>query len=66
MTDVGDIERAVAGLPPRDLAAFRAWFERFDAERFDRRIADDAAAGRLDRFAEDALAELRQGTIREL
>ena len=27
---VDDIEKAVAKLPPEQLAEFRAWFERFD------------------------------------
>jgi hypothetical protein len=66
MTTVDDIERAVARLPPEDLAAFRAWFEAFDAERFDERIARDAAAGKLDRLAEEALAAHRAGKSREL
>ena len=66
MTTVDDIERAVAKLPPEDLAAFRAWFEAFEAERFDERIARDAAAGKLDRLADDALAAHREGKSREL
>jgi hypothetical protein len=63
---IEEIEKAVAELPPEDLAKFRAWFERFEAERFDSRIARDAASGRLDGMAEDALAEFRAGRAREL
>lgn len=66
MTSVDEIERAVAQLPPDDLAAFRAWFERFEAEHFDRLIDEDVRRGRLDRFADEAVAEFRQGTLREL
>ena len=66
MTKVADIEEAVSRLPPEDLAAFRAWFEAFEAERFDRRIEEDAEAGRLDRFADEALGDLRRGNVREL
>jgi hypothetical protein len=66
MTTVDDIERAVAKLAPDDLAAFRAWFEAFDAERFDERIARDAASGKLDGLAEEALAAHRAGKSREL
>ncbi len=63
---VQDIEKAVAQLPPEELAAFRAWFEAFDAARFDEKIARDAASGRLDRLADEALADHRRGRSREL
>jgi hypothetical protein len=63
---VQDIENAVAKLPPEELAAFRAWFEAFDAARFDERIARDAASGRLDQLADEALADHRRGRSREL
>jgi hypothetical protein len=66
MTSVAEIESAVAKLPPDELAAFRTWFEAFEAERFDRAIADGAASGKLDRFADEALADLRNGDVREL
>jgi hypothetical protein len=63
---VQDLEKAVAQLPPEELAAFRAWFEAFDAARFDERIARDAASGRLDQLADEALADHRRGRSREL
>ncbi len=63
---VEDIEKAVSRLPPEELARFRAWFEAFDAARFDDKIARDAASGRLDRLAEAALDDLRKGRAREL
>jgi hypothetical protein len=63
---VEDLERAVAKLAPDELAHFRAWFETFDAERFDRKIERDAQAGKLDQFAEEARADFRAGRAREL
>jgi hypothetical protein len=48
------------------LAAFRAWFEAFDAARFDERIEQDATNGRLDRLAEAAVLAHRKGRSREL
>lgn len=63
---IEDLENAVAKLPPDDLARFRAWFETFDAERFDDRIERDAKAGKLDRLAEQAIDDLRKGRAREL
>jgi hypothetical protein len=66
MPTLEDIERAVSELPQEQLARFRAWFEEFEATRFDQRIERDAKAGRLDRLAEQALSDFRAGRIREL
>jgi hypothetical protein len=66
MTTVEEIENAVAKLPPDELDAFRAWFAAFDAARFDEKIERDIEAGRLDRLAEQALANHRGGRTREL
>ena len=63
---IEDIEKAVAELPPDQFARFRDCFERFDAARFDRKIERDAAAGKLDRFAEQAIDDFRKGRAREL
>jgi hypothetical protein len=56
---IEEIEKAVSQLPPDDLARFRAWFEEFEAARFDRRIEADAVSGRLDHLADQALADYR-------
>lgn len=66
MTTLEDIEKAVAELPPDQLMQFRAWFEQFEAARFDQRIERDAKAGRLDQLAEQALADFCAGRAREL
>jgi hypothetical protein len=62
MSTLEDIEKALSELPPDELAEFRAWFEAFDAARFDEKIEHDAKAGRLDRLAEQALADFRAGS----
>jgi hypothetical protein len=66
MTTVDEIENAVRALPPDQLARFRAWFDDFDAARFDEKIARDSGSGRLDRMADEALADRRAGRVREL
>jgi hypothetical protein len=66
MTTVEDIERAILQLPPAELDRFRQWFETLDAQRFDERIERDARAGKLDRMADEALADHRAGRTREL
>jgi hypothetical protein len=63
---IEDLEKAIAELPPDQLAKFRDWFEAFDAARFDEKIERDAKAGRLDGLAEQALADYAQGRAREL
>jgi hypothetical protein len=66
MSTVEEIEQAVSNLPPDDLARFRAWFEAFEAAHFDEKIERDAKSGKLDRLAEQALADHRAGRAREL
>jgi hypothetical protein len=63
---IEDLEKAVAKLPPDDLARFRAWFDEFDAARFDQKIERDANSGKLDRLADAAIDDLRKGRAREL
>jgi hypothetical protein len=63
---VDDLEKAVAKLSPDDLVRFRAWFEEFDAAKFEGKIGCDAHAGRLDRLAQQALADFRKGRACEL
>jgi putative SOS response-associated peptidase YedK len=65
MTTAEDIEKAVEQLTPRELAKFCAWFEMFQAERFDAAIARDAEAAKLDGLAEEALAAHRAGKSHE-
>jgi hypothetical protein len=63
---VEDIEKAIATLKPNELDRLRAWFEEFQAARFDEKIERDAKAGRLDRLAEQALDDYRKGSSREI
>ncbi|UPK23516.1 hypothetical protein [Bradyrhizobium sp. 195] len=61
-----DIERAIERLTPDELARFRAWFEQFDADRFDQALEHGVNAGKLDALAEEALNEYRAGQTRDL
>jgi len=63
---IEDLENAIAKLPPDQFAQFRAWFEAFDAARFDNKIERDAKAGKLDRLADEAIDDFRKGRAREL
>ena len=64
--NVGEIEAAVRKLTPERLAEFRAWFATFDAELWDKQFERDAKAGRLDKFADEALSDLREGRCKDL
>lgn len=66
MSTVQEIEEAVRRLDPSELEVFRAWFAEFDAELWDRELEADVAAGRLDRLAEEALDDLREGRCTDL
>jgi hypothetical protein len=64
MTTIETIEKAIAQLAPEELAKFRRWFLEFDAAAWDAQIEADAAAGKFDALAEEALAEYRAGKAR--
>jgi hypothetical protein len=66
MSTIQEIEHAIRQLPPDELAAFREWFREFDARLWDEQFERDAASGRLDALAEEALADLRAGRCTEL
>ncbi len=60
------IAHDIASLSPSELSAFRRWFLAYDAEQWDRAFEDDAAAGRLDGLAEEALNDERAGRTKPL
>lgn len=66
MTKLEKIEREIETLKPEELVRFRKWFAAFDAANWDAQIEADADSGRLDAFAERALAHHRAGRTRHL
>jgi len=66
MTTVKEIESALKDLPEERLAEFRAWYEAFDAERWDRQFEQDAEAGKLNALADEANADFDANRYREL
>jgi hypothetical protein len=61
MSNVENIERQIEALSPEELATLRAWFLEFDWAAWDRQIEADIKAGKLDRFAQDALRDHSSG-----
>jgi hypothetical protein len=63
---IEDIEKAIEKLGAREFDRLRAWFEEYQAARFDEKIARDAEAGKLDHLADVAVSDFRKGRAREL
>ncbi len=61
-----ELEKAVAKLSPEELAEFRWWFQDYDMDDWDRQITCDAEAGKLDKFAGEAIADYKAGRVKEL
>ncbi len=66
MTKLEELEKAVAGLEPEDLAKFRRWFEELDGALWDEKIERDAKDGKLDDLARQALTDHKNGRTKEL
>ena len=63
---VEEVEKAIAQLPQDQLREFRAWYEKFDAEAWDRQIEKDIADGNLDKIANKALTDHKAGKFKKL
>jgi hypothetical protein len=66
MGTVREIEAAVQGLSPSDLSNFRKWFDKFDADAWDKQFEKDAQSGKLGALADEALKDLREGRSKDL
>ena len=63
---VEDIEKAISELPQDELRKFRAWYEKFDSDAWDKQIEKDALNGRLDAIANTAIAAHKDGKSKKL
>lgn len=66
MTAVEIVEKQVKELSLRELAQFRHWFVKYDSDAWDEQIEADAAAGKLDALAKEAIAEYEAGIALEI
>ncbi len=66
MSTLETAEKIVTALSPDELARFRQWFAEFDGAQWDAQIEADAAAGKFDTLAEEALTEYRAGRATEI
>lgn len=66
MSNVQRIESAIRRLTPDELATLRHWFVQYDSEVWDRELERDAAAGKLDNLAAEALNDLANDRCMDL
>ena len=63
---ITELEQAVTQLSEEELVRFRAWFDEYFAEIWDKQIEEDAKAGRLDKFIAEATEEYDAGLSKPL
>jgi hypothetical protein len=61
MSTVEEIKRAIEQLPKEDFWRLSGWVARRHEDEWDRQIEADIRAGKLDRFAQEALREDSEG-----
>jgi hypothetical protein len=66
MTTIEEIERAIERLSASEFAKLREWVVQLDSDVWDRQIASDSSAGRLDAIAQAPVREHREGRSTEL
>jgi hypothetical protein len=66
MTKIEKLGNEIRKLSPKELATFRKWFAEFDAAAWDQQFEADARDGKLDRMADEALADHRAGRSQKM
>ena len=65
MARVEELANQVQRLNRDELAAFRDWFRKYDSDEWDKEIEEDVSAGKLDKLANEAIAEHKAGRTKE-
>ena len=66
MSRVEQIEAEIQRMSSEELAMFRAWFAEFDWESWNRQLAEDVKAGKLDALAALAVQDHESGRSTKL
>ena len=66
MSTLIEIEAAIERLPGSDFRRLRDWIGERDQQLWDKQLEADVAAGKLDRFAEEAIADFQAGRSKPL
>jgi len=65
MARIEELANEVQQLSREELAAFRDWFRKYDSDEWDKEIAEDIWAGRLEELADKAIADHKAGRTKE-
>jgi len=65
MSTVEEIEKAIIRLPKDDLTVLRGWFEELEAKIWDNQFEEDVRSGKLEKLANEAIADFRAGKCKE-
>ncbi len=63
MSNLEQIEAAILSLPSSEFDQLRLWFLDLDYERWEEEIAQNIEDGRLEVFAQEAIAEFESGGL---
>ena len=63
---VQELEKAVAQLSAEELHEFAQWFADYHQEEWDKQIAEDSKAGRLDKLIQQAHRDFEAGRCRTM
>ena len=63
---ITELEQAVALLSEPELSRFRAWFDEYYAQMWDKQIEEDAKSGRLDKLIAEVSEEYNAGLSKPL
>ena len=66
MSNLEQIEAAILSLPSSEFEKLRLWFLDLDYDRWDEQIKQDIEDGKLEIFAQEAIAEFEAGHCREI
>jgi hypothetical protein len=66
MSNVEAIKKAIETRPDEDYAQLRKWFSEKDWRKWDKQIAADSRAGKLDFLVKEAFEGKRKGKLRGL
>lgn len=61
-----ELQEAIRKLLPDELRVFREWFWEFDGQIWDKQLEEDIEAGRLNKFAEEAIRDRIEGRCTDL
>ena len=63
---ITELEQAVTQLSDQELARFRAWFDEYYVQLWDKQIEEDAKSGRLDKLIAEVNEEYNAGLSKPL